>query len=101
MDGGLIFSLPEFKSRVLFLVPESRKRRRMSLTFWGNLGYSRTHLYSIDATCFQRRSVVAKALLTELRMDIMLAGDKPKGTGEVTKMWYSATSPLPPPRIDF
>ena len=38
----------------------------MSLTFWGNLGYSRTHLYSIDATCVQRRSVVAKALLIPL-----------------------------------
>ena len=38
----------------------------MSLTFWGNLSYSRTHLYSIDATCVQRRSIVAKASLIPL-----------------------------------
>ena len=38
----------------------------MSWAFWGNLGYSRTHLYSIHAMCVQRRSAVAKALLTLL-----------------------------------
>ena len=38
----------------------------MSWAFRRNLGYSRTHLYSIDAIRVQRRSAVAKALLIPL-----------------------------------
>ena len=84
----------------------------MSWAFWGgHLGYSGARLYSIDATCFERRSVVGKALLipliakreelvkhyrkevgnrrsrtnkcAALRTDITLAGNKPEETAEV------------------
>ena len=50
----------------------------MSLKFWGNQGYSQTHLYSIDATCVQRRSIVVKASLIPLiaKRDELVKNDR-------------------------